>query len=448
MWNACAPRVCPHVFFKQDENMRSIRRFVIQKAYLRCLLSDMKTKPIFAAVKIWLFLASLFVGLSLSATENSGPKVGDKPPLLQATDLLQAPPGAKMNAESLHGKVVILEFWATWCGPCVAAIPHLNELAEKFKGKAVQFIAITAEDEATVERFLAKRPIKAWIAMDTNNGMNKAYGVTGIPHTVILDKKGKIAAITYPTFVTEKSINDLLAGKKISFVTDGGAPVPAENKKEAPPLFQVLIRPSSYSSTVGWWQGSDGMSATGITIEWALPIIFDTHHDRIITNTPLPAGLFDFSVVQPRGSDADPGVLMQEAVKSTFGLTGKWETNQVNAFVLKLKDTNAPDLTASPTKGVHLSTGLSSGVASVWGVGVSSATIASFLEDRLEVPVIDETGLTNRYGYDVSLEWKQKSWDKPNLETLKRALTEQLGLELISERLPVEVLVIDRVKMD
>src|SRR5215469_4401406 len=67
----------------------------------------------------------------------AGPAVGEKPPLLQADELLQAPGDAKVDAESLRGKVVILEFWATWCGPCVAAIPHMNELAEKFINQPV-----------------------------------------------------------------------------------------------------------------------------------------------------------------------------------------------------------------------------------------------------------------------------------------------------------------------
>jgi thiol-disulfide isomerase/thioredoxin len=71
----------------------------------------------------------------LNAAENSGTDVRNKLPLLQATDLLQAPPGTKLDAGSIRGNVVILEFWATWCGPCVVAIPHLNELAEEFKGK-------------------------------------------------------------------------------------------------------------------------------------------------------------------------------------------------------------------------------------------------------------------------------------------------------------------------
>lgn len=356
--------------------------------------------------------------------------------------MLQAPPGAKMDAKSLRDKVVVLEFWATWCGPCVAAIPHLNELAEKFKGKPVQFIAITAEDRATVERFLTKRPIKAWIALDTNNAMNKAYAVTGIPHTVVLDKEGEIAAITYPTDLTEKHINDLLAGKKISLDSGDGATVPAQKEKESPPLFQVLIRPSNYTNAQGCSWGNGRLTATGYTVQEMVPMIFDTHDDRIVTNAPLPGGRFDFIVIQPRKWDADPDVLMQEAVKWAFSLTAKRETNDVNAFVLQVKETNAPGLTASPTKNMAWN----SGSGHMGGVGVTTQTIASFLENQLKTPVVDETGLTNSYGYDISLNWNQESPGKPNPEVLKRAVREQLGLELIPDRCPIEMLVIEQVK--
>jgi uncharacterized protein (TIGR03435 family) len=411
----------------------------------------MKAKLILTAVKIWLLLASLFAGLSLNAAENGGPKVGDKPPLLQATDLLQAPPGAKMNAKSLHGKVVILEFWATWCGPCVAAIPHLNELAEQFKNKPVQFVAITEEDKATVKKFLARRPIKAWIALDANKAMNKAYGIEAIPHTVVLGKEGRIAAIIYPAMLTTKVIDDLLAGKKISLpVPSGGVgftvgSLPG-NENQPKPLFQVLIQPSSYTNTVGCGSGNGNMTAIGYTLRDALPMIFDINSDRIVVHTPLPKGRYDFVVTQPWPSKADGAVntLLQAAVKSAFGLTAEKQTNQVNAFILKVKNSNAPDLMASPTRGMSLSTGLASDRASVEGVGVSIAAVASFLEDRLETPVIDETGLTNRY--DISLNWQQKSWDKPNLEGLQQAVQEQLGLELIPEKRPVEVLVINQVE--
>ena len=70
--------------------------------------------------------------------------------------------------------------------------------------------------------------------------------------------------------------------------------------------------------------------------------------------------------------------------------------------------------------------------------------LVSLLENALKTPVVDETGLTNRY--DVSLEWKQASWDKPDLEAVKKAVRKQLGLELVPGERPIEVLVIDRVK--
>jgi len=154
-------------------------------------------KSLFCTV---LCLASLAVPLATKAD----PKVGDRSPLLKATALLQAPAGASLDAEKLKGKVVVLEFWATWCGPCVLAIPHLNELAEKFKNQPVQFIAITSEDEATVKTFLANKPINAWVALDADKAMKAAFAVSAIPHTVVLGKDGSIATVTYPTSLTEQ----------------------------------------------------------------------------------------------------------------------------------------------------------------------------------------------------------------------------------------------------
>jgi thiol-disulfide isomerase/thioredoxin len=116
----------------------------------------------------------------------------------------------------LKGKVVVLEFWATWCGPCIAAIPHLNELADRFKDKPVQFIAITAEDEQVAGPFLKKKPIHAWVGLDTDKLMSKAYGIEAIPHTVVVDREGKIAAVTHPTMLTEQHLEDVLAGKKLA----------------------------------------------------------------------------------------------------------------------------------------------------------------------------------------------------------------------------------------
>src|SRR5208283_2027486 len=286
-------------------------------------------------LKAWLFLAVVFLGLSIQMASSSGLKRGDNPPLLQATTLLQAPPGVTMDAKALHGKVVVLEFWATWCGPCVAAIPHLNELADKFKDQPVQFIAITAEDEATIKPFLTKRPIHAWVALDTNRAMNTAYGVRGIPHTVVLGIDGKIAAITYPTMLTEKHIHDLLAGKKIDLQEPGAEEETVANKNpnEKPPLFQVLVRPSVYTNGgYGWGHGQ--LNARCCSVRDILPIAFDERITRILTNAPLPEGKYDFTITQPRDADEPISPLLQQALKSVFGLTGSRETNEVEVLLL------------------------------------------------------------------------------------------------------------------
>jgi thiol-disulfide isomerase/thioredoxin len=144
----------------------------------------------------------------------AGPERGDQAPEIALEQLLQAPDGTKVTWESLKGKVVVLEFWATWCTPCVASIPHMNELAETFKDKPVQFIAITEEDENQMRKFLAKKPIRAWIGLDTDESVFRAYGVKGIPHTVVVDKSGRIATITYPSALTSQLLNDVLAGRK------------------------------------------------------------------------------------------------------------------------------------------------------------------------------------------------------------------------------------------
>jgi thiol-disulfide isomerase/thioredoxin len=137
-------------------------------------------------------------------------KVGTRPPELALEQLLQAPAGAEASWKALRGKVVILEFWATWCRPCIQTIPHINEVAGRFKDKPVQFIAVTTEKRAVVERFLKKRSIDGWIGLDLKSTMQKTYGVESIPFTVVVGKKGSIRAVTTPWGVTDKLLNELL----------------------------------------------------------------------------------------------------------------------------------------------------------------------------------------------------------------------------------------------
>lgn len=121
------------------------------------------------------------------------------------------------------GTVYVLECWATWCGPCVAAIPHVTELQKKYEGKVI-FIGVDVweQDESKVEPFVTKMGDKMGyrVAMDDKSKHEQgavatewllAAGQTGIPCSFIIDQKGKLAWIGHPMEL-ENSLSEVVAG--------------------------------------------------------------------------------------------------------------------------------------------------------------------------------------------------------------------------------------------
>jgi thiol-disulfide isomerase/thioredoxin len=126
-------------------------------------------------------------------SERPGPEdLIDKPaPAFGGDDLA----GEKLSLEGLKGRVVVLDFWATWCGPCVAAIPHIQKLADKFKDQPVTVMGVNGDDkgkEAKVRKFLETKKITLRQFMDADGSVAKKYLVSGIPSLFIIDKEGVI----------------------------------------------------------------------------------------------------------------------------------------------------------------------------------------------------------------------------------------------------------------
>jgi thiol-disulfide isomerase/thioredoxin len=110
--------------------------------------------------------------------------------------ILKTADGQTIKSEDWKGKVVFIDFWATWCGPCIRSFPGLQKLYDKYKSNPdVIFAAVNVwervEDRfASVKSFLDKNPYTFPIYFDLKDEMVKAYGVTGIPSKFILDKNG------------------------------------------------------------------------------------------------------------------------------------------------------------------------------------------------------------------------------------------------------------------
>ena len=106
--------------------------------------------------------------------------------------------GKKVSLADLKGKVVVLDMWATWCGPCVASLPHLDELAKGYreKGAAVAVYAVNQqEDAAKVKPFVAKKKWTLPVLLDSDGAMGKAYKADAIPETVIVGKDGTVKKV-------------------------------------------------------------------------------------------------------------------------------------------------------------------------------------------------------------------------------------------------------------
>jgi uncharacterized protein (TIGR03435 family) len=131
---------------------------------------------------------------------------------------------------------------------------------------------------------------------------------------------------------------------------------------------------------------------------------------------------------------------MQAEIKRKFGLTGWRETRQSDILLLKVQSSSAPNL--KPSDSNQLSGHSGKGYYDLEGQTLSG--LAWFLEDCFQVPVIDQSGLTNRF--DMNLKWDETDIFHPNLANLKLALLDQLGLELVSTNIPIEMLIVEKVK--
>ena len=166
-------------------------------------------------VRIILLIGLLFSVQTFYSQANI--KVGGEAPEIHITDWLKNKP----SELELDDKYVVLDFWATWCIPCLEMIPHINELQKKFADENIVFMSMTNESKAMTERTLQNHNFQTIVVSDQSNKtlVNFGDGAKGLayyPMVVLIDPDNIIRWYGEPKNLTSDMMENLLTGKRIS----------------------------------------------------------------------------------------------------------------------------------------------------------------------------------------------------------------------------------------
>jgi thiol-disulfide isomerase/thioredoxin len=195
---------------------------------------------------------ALTLGLTIMVLVAGGvqaAELGEKAAPLSISKWVKGEPVDVTKADGKH--VYVVEFWATWCGPCRTSIPHLTELQKKYKDKDVIFVGVSDEKADVVEEFVKRQGDKMdyRVAIDDNRKTNKgymmAYKQQGIPTAFIVDQKGKVVWHDHPMGDLESVLDLVVAGK---FDDDGRKKLMAQREAEAKVANEAMEAIGNYAT--------------------------------------------------------------------------------------------------------------------------------------------------------------------------------------------------------
>jgi len=151
-------------------------------------------------MKKFVLLAAVMFALSQTPVARAV-DVGEAAPEIKADYWINMPGSAKsLNSEHLKGRLVLLEFWATWCGPCRESIPHLVELKKKYESKGMLLVALSDEPKSKVGPFVEKYKMPYVVGGGAKSTLQK-YGINSLPTAILIGPDGKVLWTGHPAVV-------------------------------------------------------------------------------------------------------------------------------------------------------------------------------------------------------------------------------------------------------
>lgn len=389
-----------------------------------------------------LFAVLLFIS---SSSFSQIVKIGDTVPDYQFEKVLNYSKSS-INLREAKGKILIIEFWGTWCGPCIPALEHLNELQKKFKDDVV-VVGISDDTEERLNRFLLKRPVTVPLVADPMNKKDKFFKILSVPRTFIANSKGEIISITSPNEITETNIKQLILGQKVEFkaLEDKnnsigkqdyfGADIKTDFAFTIKPMIDTMPTMILQSWKNHLFEGRR-MSFINVTTDFFIRNIFQKSNPETLILTDKkqfefkPENRFCFDIIVPDEDKSKFYSIAQDEIQRRLKYKIYTEKRQTEVYILKKisDDTNLKTSKLPPRRSSSSENGKR---ISVEGKGIDE--LVDFLNEQYGNSItIDETGLKDKYDY--TLDWQKRT---DLLEELKK-----IGLTLEKANRPVEMLVI------
>jgi thiol-disulfide isomerase/thioredoxin len=168
-------------------------------------------KILYPAIAVLIGLSALFgVAIRPRLVLQGGGMVGKPAPTLSLPVVANGSPGARMTVADLKGHAVLLDFWASWCGPCAMEAPVIDRLARRFEKKGLVVLGVNVSDTpAIIKQYALQRGLSYPMAFDPGSDVSERYGVRQLPSLVVIDKEGNVTAFLTGV-VDEAELSDIV----------------------------------------------------------------------------------------------------------------------------------------------------------------------------------------------------------------------------------------------
>jgi len=343
--------------------------------------------------------------------QNKVLRPGDAAPELHLAELVSvsdqkgaasiAPP----RLADYRGKVVVLEFWATWCGACLAAVPHWNAVVDelsdpqKVSGSDFVFLAICDEDRAAIERCLGKIPRKGLVFRDEDSATMKAYDPGTVPHVVVVDRGGKIAAVTDAGSLTVQALDNIAKGRPHGMPFKEPAKRRSNLAGDAPPTTRRHVIQKAKNPGNRMRVDHGRYESIGLPLRVALQSLSGLPHSQVDITLPAKDTNFDILVENPTVERDQIEEYALAVICRELGIRREDSREERDVLVLtRIQGVDGPPVAAGTKRSLAIRG------PQLDAKGQSMQPLVEFLS-RISggKPVVDETGLegTFDYGFQV-----------------------------------------------